>query len=123
MPVLDTNFLIALQAGEEGAVRLLNDLRGERLVVPAIVAVEFLTPYGTRAPKALEELHRAFTVTHTSDEWVLAAARLRQRLRREKRSLRLADFWIAAWAVHEDTAVVTRNVKDFDAMGVATRSW
>lgn len=123
MPVLDTNFLIALKDEEPAATRLLNDLRGETLLVPSVVAVEFLTPYGPKATLAHEELARAFTLVHTSGDWVLAAAKLRNRLRREGKSIRLADFWIATWAALHDTFVVTKNVKDFEALGVESRGW
>lgn len=123
MPVLDTSFLIALQAGDEKALELLATMKDEPLLVPGIVAVEFLTPFGAKAEKTYVELDRSFSLVHTSADWVLAAARLRQRLHRERRSIRLADFWIAAWAVLHDTPVVTRNATDFAAMGVATLTW
>lgn len=34
-----------------------------------------------------------------------------------------ADFWIAVWAKVHATEVVTRNARDFAAMGMATRTW
>lgn len=123
MAVLDTNFLIALHDREGPALRLLDELRGEVLLVPSVVAVEFLTAYGRRAPEAYAELERAFTVAHTDGDWVREAARLRARLRREGRSIRLADFWIATWAHLHGTFVVTRNERDFEALGVRARRW
>ncbi|MEA3200621.1 MAG: hypothetical protein QOE90_2049 [Thermoplasmata archaeon] len=123
MPVLDTNFLIALDSQDEAAIALLHELRAERLLVPDVVAAEYLTPLGARAAEGYQAIARAFTPASTSKEWVLAAAALRQRLRKEKRSIRLADFWIAAWAELEDTFVVTRSEKDFAAMGIKTRAW
>lgn len=123
MPVLDTNFLVALQSGDEAAAGLLREIARQPLLVPSVVAVEFLTPYGARAKRAREELDRAFEVVHTSEAWVETAARFRERLRKERRSIRIADFWIATWAVLHDTEVVTKNVKDYEAMGVATLSW
>lgn len=123
MPILDTDFLIALHQEDEAAVRRLVELQHEPLYIPAIVAVEFLTPFGPRARRAYEELGRAFTLVATSPEWVMAAANLRHRLRKEGRSIRLADFWIATWAVLYETPVVTRNAKDFRATGVDVIAW
>jgi len=123
MPVLDTNFLIAVQEREASALRLLAEIQREPLLVPSIVAVEFLTPYGAAAREAYEELDRAFTLAHTTPEWIQGAAKLRGRLRKEGRSIRLADFWIAAWASRHDTIVITRNGKDFEGMGIKTRAW
>lgn len=123
MPVLDTNFLIALHAGDPDAERLLQEIASEVLLVPSIVAVEFLTPFGKKRAIAYERLHTAFTITDTNPDWILAAAALRLRLRREGKKIRMADFWIAAWAELATTYVVTRNTKDFTALGIDTRAW
>jgi hypothetical protein len=82
-PVLDTDFLIALDTQEPAALALLEELKDETLLVPDIVAVEDLTPFGDRAADAHNELARPFTLAPTSRDWVLAATRLRERLRRE----------------------------------------
>ncbi|MHB8632934.1 MAG: type II toxin-antitoxin system VapC family toxin [Thermoplasmatota archaeon] len=123
MPVLDTNFIIACALGDPGAVQLLSSMAGENVVVPSIVAVEYVTPFGPHHEGALAALEKSFTLAHTSRAWVLAAGRLRQELHARRKTIRLADFWISAWAVLEDTYVVTRNVRDFEALGVKTRTW
>lgn len=123
MPVLDTSFLIALQDGDQNARQLMAEIADQPLLVPSIVAVEFLTRYGTTKKQAYQEIERAFTVVHTTPQWVLESAAHRQRLRRQRRSIRLADFWISTWAVMNDTIVVTTNEKDFRALGVKTQSW
>jgi predicted nucleic acid-binding protein len=126
MPVLDTNFLIALQERDEAAMALLASMQREPLLVPSIVAVEFLAPYGANArdaKDAYEALERSFTIAHTDAAWIEAATKLRARLRKAKKSIRLADFWIATWAVAHGTSVVTKNVKDFEAIGVKTSTW
>lgn len=122
MPVLDTNFLIALHEREASAIRLLETLQGEPLLVPSIVAVEFLTAFDDPT-EAYDELERGFQFVHTSREWVRTATLRRQKLRRQGKSIRLADFWIATWAFLHDTFVVTRDAKDFQALGVAARTW
>lgn len=123
MPVLDTNFLIALQDQDRAALTLLDEVHTERLLVPSIVAVEFLTGYTRGRREAHEALDAAFDVVHTDAAWIHTASQLRDRLRSKRRSIRAADFWIASWAVLHDTPVISRNVKDFEAMGVECRSW
>lgn len=123
MPVLDTSFLIALESGDEPAERLLKTLHPQPLLVPSIVAVEFLTPYGDEAERALEELARAFHLCHTSKPWMIEASKLRHRLHQEGESIRLVDFWIATWASLHDTSVVTRNARDFEPMGIPLEIW
>ncbi|MEK6985025.1 MAG: PIN domain-containing protein [Candidatus Thermoplasmatota archaeon] len=121
MVVLDTNFLVALRAQEPAAIRLLADLAGERLLVPSVVAVEFLTGFPD-VEAARDGLERSFHVEHTNGDWLVAAARMRRRLRGAGRA-RLADAWIATWATLHDTFVVTRNETDFQRLGVRTRAW
>lgn len=123
MPVLDTSFLIRLQAGDPAARTLLTDLTGETLVVPPWVVVEFLTGHTGRPERVLADLDRAFTIAHTTAEWMLEATRLRKELHGKGAKIRLPDFWIAAYARLLDTAVVTQNTKHFDAFGVPTRTW
>jgi predicted nucleic acid-binding protein len=123
MPVLDTNFLIALEMRDPAAVALLEEIRHEDLLVPSIVAVEYLTTHGPDPSDAQVALARAFTLIHTDASWIETAARLRRKLRSKKRPIRLADFWIAAFAVHHDTHVISRDTEHFDAMGVRTRTW
>lgn len=123
MPVLDSSFLIALQNGDDNARQLLAEISDQPLLVPSIVVVEFLTRYGTARKRAYQELQRSFTLVHTSGDWVFEAAAQRRRLRQQRRSIRLADFWISTWAFLHDTMVITTNEKDFRALGVKTKGW
>lgn len=123
MPVLDTSFLIRVQAGDAGAQALLKELTGQALVVPPWVVVEFLTGHTGRPEQVLEELDHAFTILHTSTEWMLEAGRFRRELHQKRLRIRLPDFWIATYARLLDTPVVTQNTRHFDALGVPTRSW
>lgn len=122
MPVLDTNFLIALDDPDDQADTLLAQL-GPGVVVPAVVAAEYLTGSGRHAASDLDRIARHFLVAHTSAAWIQAAAALRRKAREQGRRPRLADSWIAAWAIVHDTYVVTRNVKAFEALGVKAKSW
>lgn len=123
MPVLDTDFLIRLQAGDEGAKRLLKELERERLVVPPWVVVEFLTGHTGDTRRVLDDLARAFTLVQTSPAWALEAAKLRKALHQKKAKIRLPDFWIATFARLLNTFVVTQNVKHFRAFEVPVRTW
>lgn len=123
MPVLDTSFLIRLQAGDERAQALLTELKGEPLVVPPWVVVEFLTGHTGEPQRVLGELDRAFTLVQTTPAWALEAARLRRELHERGARIRLPDFWIATFARLMDTFVVTQNTKHFAAFGIGVRSW
>jgi predicted nucleic acid-binding protein len=123
MPVLDTNFLIALARADAGAKRLLESIARQPLRVPSVVAAEFLAPYGAQRAEVLRNLERSFEIVHTGPAWVEAAARQRHELARSKASIRSVDFWIATWAFLHDDAVVTRNVADFQALGAPTMTW
>ena len=123
MPILDTSFLIRLQAGDTAARALLTELAAETLVVPPWVVVEFLTGHTGKPERVLEDLDRAFTLAQTTPEWTLEAARFRKKLHDKGAKIRLPDFWIAAYARLLDTPVVTQNTKHFDALGVETRTW
>lgn len=115
MPVLDTNLLIRLAHGDIVAQKALDQLEDERLIVPMQVAFEYLT--GVVDPIAeLAGLHGSFTVLHTSDAVILEAAGLRAR--HHKLKPRWGDILIAAFAVLEDTYVVTTNKRHFKQLGV-----
>ena len=43
--------------------------------------------------------------------------------RRSVKRVRVPDFWIAAWAHHLETQVVTRNPKHFEGLGVPVETW
>ena len=122
MPVLDTNFLIALDLEDAQAAALLQELAGEPLVVPSLVAAEYLTPQAD-PDAALRQMEAAFTIAHTTPGWVVEAAALRRELRLARVPARSADAWIACWARLHKTFVVSRNAKEFQRLGVEVRSW
>ncbi len=121
MPILDTNFLIALDSGVPEAHALLDDLADEALLVPSIVAAEYLTHFPE--PRSVQgKLDNAFQVVHTDGPWIHEAALLRRAHRGTSR-IRRMDLWIAVWAKQHGTFVVTQDTEDFRALGVRTRSW
>ncbi len=117
MPVLDTDFLIALQQQDPDAQRLLDSIQHETLYVPSIVVVEFMTGFEDQAG-ALEAIASSFTIADTDVAWALELAKQRRRLRKTGAKIRVADFWIAGWAWLHDTVVVTRNEADYRPLGV-----
>lgn len=122
MAVLDTNFLIALEAQDPGAIQWLEGHRTEEHHVPDFVAVEYLT--GHSAPDdAFDTLDAAFTIAHGTADWIRAATRLRKNLRKRHVRFRSPDFWIAAWAYFLETSVVTRNRGHFKDLGVELADW
>lgn len=123
MPVLDTSFLIRLQSGDPAARVLLEEIKGELLVVPPWVVVEFLTGHTSKPERVLEDLARAFTLLQTTPQWSVDAARFRKDLREKGAKIRLPDLWIATFARGLGSYVVTQDVKHFAALGVATRTW
>lgn len=123
MPILDTSFLIRLQAGDEAARALLEAIKDETLVVPPWVVVEFATGHTSKPERVLEDLTRAFTLLQTTPQWAIDAAKLRRVLRAKGAKIRLPDFWIATFAHGLRTYVVTQDTKHFAALGVPTRSW
>lgn len=122
MAVLDTSFLIALEEREEGAVAWLEAHRDEEHFVPNFVAVEYLTGH-TAVEEALDLLEASFTLCHGDVSWIRTSVALRKALRREGARFRSPDFWIAAWAQHLETVVVTRNERHFRALGVPVETW
>jgi predicted nucleic acid-binding protein len=125
MPVLDTNFLFALHDGQEAAVDLLRRHRDDPLLVPDVVAAEFLTDWQDAEvrEKVLEALVADFTVCTTDLDWIRTAAALRARLRKKRALVRRADVCIAAWAVHRGMPVITQDADDFSRLGVDVVTW
>ena len=124
MAVLDTNFLVALDAGDGAAVDLLAQMHkdGEVPRVPSLVAVEYAHHFPDPA-MVIETICRTLEYEDTSTAWAFHATRLRQRLHQEVARIRHADFWIAAFADLHREAVITKDGRHFEAMGIPTRAW
>lgn len=118
MPVIDTTFLIDLELGVDQAKSCLQGLQGQTLVVPAVVAVEYLT-LSADPEDDLAQLRRGYSMPEGKDAWILVAAALRRDLHAQGAKIRIPDLWIAAWARLLKTYVVTANARHYRAMGVS----
>jgi predicted nucleic acid-binding protein len=118
MPVLDSNFLILLAAKEPKALAAFKRLEQGDLLVPWIVAAEYLCKVDDPVAE-LHALHKSFRVVHSTDESVLEAARLRaQPSTKKAEKPRWPDIHIAALTLLEGTFVVTTNKRHFTQLGV-----
>lgn len=116
MPVLDTSFLIDLQRAEQRAVAAFRGLQGQDLVVPMVVAKEFLAGFDEPLA-AWRLLQQEYTVGVEGMDQAIAASRIFRRLRKAGRRAMWNDATVAAHAELDATFVVTGDVKDFEAMG------
>lgn len=117
MPVLDSNFLIRLDVEDKDAVRALDQVAKDVLIVPAQAALEFLA--GVDDPeRAMQVLEGAFVVEMPIKAVTVEAAIL-ARLGRE-RSFRVqsGDAWIAAHAMVRGDFVISSNKRHFKRLDV-----
>ncbi len=122
MPVLDTNLLIRLEANDPAALTALQSIEQAELIVPAQAASEYLVR-SVHQEVELTRLSAAFRIQHTTDEHLLAAARIAAQAfdSKEGDRPRWGDINIAATAVLAGTYVVTTNKRHFTQLGV--ESW
>lgn len=122
MPVLDATYLIDLarnpsrMAATAEAVERDARLRGEPMVLPLPAAIEVAT--GARDPaEAFHLLDQSYDLVYLDRDDGVAAAKAA----RSARAAGLAPGWhdagIAAVALRRGMVVVTRNGRDFAAMG------
>lgn len=109
----DTNIIIAYLAGEQEIVELLQGwrVRGGLLYLPTIVEAEILSfPKWTAVELVtVKAFLRENFVSVAFDRQI---AHLAADLRREYK-IKLPDAAIAASAIHKETPLITRDVKDF----------
>lgn len=112
---MDTSFLVDYDAGDADAERMLEKLveEGEPLIIPTIVAAEFLT--GMRDPeKALASLVNAGDVQDFSPGDAVATALVARRMLRQGAFPGWTDAMIAGVAkARGDVPVLTRNPRHF----------
>lgn len=126
--LLDTNVISELTKGapHPNVVDFLEHEAEVWLSSIVVHEIEFglqLLPAGRRRD-SLNELHsnlmshyadRILSLERSEAEW---AARLRARARRAGHMVDLGDALIAGTAIANDLAVATRNVSDFDVLGI-----
>lgn len=112
---MDTSFLIDFDAGDEDAERMLESLvdKGEPLIIPTIVAAEFLT--GMAKPEeALAGLANAGDVQDFSPEDAIATALVARKLFKKGVFPGWTDAMIAGFAKSRgDLPILTGNPKHF----------
>lgn len=120
--VLDTSFLIDLSKHHAPAQSLLQQLKddGELLLVPAVVAAEYLGGFANPA-KALDALQQGAQVLPFEAADALAAAHLARAARASGRFQGWPDAMIAGFALERSAPVVTGNPRHFP--GVPTRTY
>jgi predicted nucleic acid-binding protein len=120
MPVLDTEVLIRLSAGDPVATAAVTRLRqeGRQLWVPAIAAIEYLAG-AEDAVAACHRLKQSFEVVHTTDLLTIQAAQtMASFMDKRKGTLPWNDAIIGAEALLRRTYVLSRNVRDFERLGI-----
>ena len=116
--LVDTDWLIDAAIGRPRAQHLLERLSDEGLAVSIIAVAEvYEGAFGTPDPQAtlagLRVFLSDFAILPVTDPIVEHFARLRASLRRHGQLIPDMDLLIAATAITEDLALVTRHVRHF----------
>lgn len=122
MPVIDTTLLVQAERLPEQTQQFVEDLihEDEPLLVPLQVAIEYASGR-TDPAEALRKLRSAFALVPCGPEIGLEAARMAREARLRGVFPGWGDIQIAATAHHEGMAVVTKNGRHFEALGVRVR--
>jgi predicted nucleic acid-binding protein len=123
--LLDTSFLIDLMNGEEGAVTTARELEANLVQQRLSAMTLFELQYGVaRSNQSAAERERVENVLtskpiHPADTAVMRkAGRLAGQLANEGNAVADGDVIIGATAEIVDEPVLTRNVADFERLGV-----
>lgn len=119
MPVIDTTLLVQADRLPEQTQRFVEDLihQDEPLLIPIQVAIEYASGCPDPA-EAMRKLRSAFALVPCGPEIGLEAARMARQARLDGIFPGWGDIQIAATAHHEGMAVVTKNGRHFEALGV-----
>lgn len=132
MKLLDTPFLVHYWRGLDAAAEYLAAHEDEQLVTTTLNLKELAVGRALQGALKRTELQATFdwvTVVPFGVEHAFAAAEHETALRRRddvegtKLNALAGDLLIAAVAEEEGAAVVTRNVDDFELIGVAVESY
>lgn len=129
MMLLDTNICVLALNGSEPTV--MERVRAERaeLLLCSVVKAELL--FGADASKSptrnharLRDFFASFPSLPFDDDAAREYGRLRARLRERGRPIGPNDLMIAAIALANDVALVTRNTREFERVeGLAIEAW
>lgn len=119
MPVLDTTFLIDAERGSERIRDLMSLLAksGESLCVPGQAFIEYAAGLADPAI-GLRRLGVSFEFIVFDETIALEAARLAHHAFTKGLIPGWADIQVAATAKHLGMAIVTRNPRQFEPLGV-----
>ncbi|WP_255196480.1 type II toxin-antitoxin system VapC family toxin [Halorarius litoreus] len=128
--LLDTSFLIDLMNGDDGAVEkateLERDLVQQRLSSITLFELYYGVARAEQSENEREKIERvlASKPVHPADSPVMQkAGRLSGQLMNEGTPVGDGDVIIAATAEIVDEPVLTRNVADFDRLGVEVETY
>lgn len=110
---LDTNIIIAYMAGDEDVIRALSVWReaGSTLFLPAVAETEVLA-FGGWNDDERKRAEIFLTENFVFIPFDRSLTKIAAQIRREAK-VKFPDAAIAATALFTQTALVTRNVKDF----------
>ena len=113
--LLDSTFLIDHLRGEPAAVRRFRDMNesGDESMVTDITATEVWSGRRAGLEHVIERFLKYIEYIHAGPETARLAGIWRAEARESGWTLGLPDAVIAATAVHQDAAVLSRNVRDF----------
>lgn len=116
--IVESTFLVDLDRehvrGKPGAaIDFLEQERGARLYVPFVVAGEIAAGKAMRERAHWEAFLGPFFILPSTPDVCWQYGRTYRHLRDNGRMIGSNDLWIAATALSNDMAVVTRNVADF----------
>lgn len=125
--ILDTAFVLDLLAGDEGAERKAEALEESGVVMklPAMTVTELYIGIGTGVADEKEErqIRRIIEALPFIPMDVDLSRRAGRMLGESGNVVGKGDAAIAAAAEHEDEAVLTRNVDDFETLGVDVETY
>lgn len=123
--VLDATFLIDHMRGASEAVqrfRAMNE-SGDESIVTDITVAELWSGRRAGSEHEIVRFLRYIEYVHPGPETARLAGIWRAEAREKGRAISVPDALIAATAVHQDAAVLTRNVRDFALMPVRVETY
>lgn len=129
--ILDTSFLIDLFAGHEGAfargLELVDDAVVQRVPSPVVMELSYGAAYGDEDERrAVRNALRMYPVVEQDAEIARRAGQLLAAADLDaggESGIDKVDPMVAAVADRYDEAVLTGDVADFDALGIAVESY
>jgi predicted nucleic acid-binding protein len=103
--LLDTSFLVDLQAGKKGALKVMERHENKEVFVSVVSAEEVLE--GSPSQDKASHFLSRFQTLEVTDSVAIRCASTQRRLGKKGRKLAENDSWIAATAVHHRLCLVS----------------